>query len=989
MNEITIRPPGYFERLRELFDRIAELPANEREAEIARATESDPTLGKELRALLAHADITETTLDGPLLIDDPPIPIIPGYRVHREIGRGGSATVYLADQERTDFTRTVALKVVDTIVHSTSLWHVREEQRILARLEHAGIARLYDSGLTTLGQPYLAMELVEGESIVEHCRVRGLPIRERIELFLSVLDAVGYAHERAIVHRDLKPANILVSARGAPTLLDFGIARLIAPDDDDKTLTLNRAMTPAYASPEQRHGGRVTPASDIYSLGVVLYELLTDTIPFRLEDTTHEHDPQPPSAVFEGNEQWRKTLRGDLDAVVLKALRYDAEDRYASAEALADDLRRVLAGRPVAARSDDRVYRIGKFLRRHRAALAALAAAVVVALVLIPWRMSRTSRPNELAILYDAGLRDGAEKLQRFDGVAARDSFRRAAATSRGALAWDGVARAESLLGEVGRAADAARRAGTLIAGDAGLPRDEAARIRAAAQAANRDWANAIPALEQLFARQPERVDIGIALVTALLDAGRTDTADTVLGRLRQLPEISSDPRIDLLEAEVAYQLSEYQRAAAAATRARDRAQQLGATALGLRAERLHADAMGHLDRRDEALRALRSLAVRAAAAGLVRESAAAHLGIGRLLSRTGSAEETRATLETALAGLRAAGDERGQIIARILLAIAAGKRGELEAGIAVMRTTVADAQRIRDRWAEGNARSQLLLLLNWASEEAAFKEELAPALAALRDSGNRVTLLNTVANLAIVAIGDCDLDAAEAYLTEAEVLGRRVGSQLSQSSIDRSRGYLEETRGNLDLARVHYAAALEKATSAGPETRATHLGDLAWIEVAANRPDAAEARAKEAIEAFKAAGDLREAAKTESVLAWTDAMHGDVASARKRLAVLRKAADEENSNSARFTLATSEARVAAVVKDWRRAIELRREAVRIAVAWNARGVRIQQQTRLAEALHGAGDRRAAETLVAEVLPEAERLGLHGLARDLRKLHAM
>ncbi|HJQ37104.1 MAG TPA: protein kinase [Thermoanaerobaculia bacterium] len=964
------------ERLRALFDRVAELPPTEREAEIVCATENNPTLEKELRALLAHADTPESMLDAPLLVT------IPGYRVHRCIGRGGSATVYLADQERVEFTRTVALKVIDAV--STSLRHVREEQQILASLEHSGIARLYDSGVTALGQPYLAMEFVEGETIVEHCRKRGLPIRERIELFLSVLDAVRYAHERAIVHRDLKPANILVSARGEAKLLDFGIAQLVAPDDEDKTLTLNRAMTPAYASPEQRHGGRVTPASDIYSLGVVLYELLTDTIPFRLEDTTHEHDPQPPSAVFEGNERWRKTLRGDLDAVVLKALRYDPEDRYASAGAMADDLRRVLAGRPVAARGDDRVYRIGRFLRRHRAALAALAAAAAVALFLMPWRASRSSRASELAIFYEHGLGDGAEKLERFDGLAARDSFRRATAGPDKALAWDGVARAERMLGEVGRAADASRRAGSLLA--AGLQADEAARIRAASYAANHQWSKAIAEFEDVFARQPERVDVGVALVTTLLAAGRTDAANTVFGRLRQLPAISEDPRIELLEAEVAHQLSEYQRAAAAATRAFNLAQRLGATALSLRAERIRAEAVGHLDRPEEAIRALEPLITRAAANGLARESAAARLEIGRLMTRSGGADETRKMLEQAHAGLRTAGDERGEIAARILLAIAAGRRGDVETGITAVRATVADAQRIGDRWMEANARSNLLVLLNWASEASAFKAEIAPALTALRDSGARQTLMSTVANLAIVAIEDVELDKAEAYLTEAEVLGRRVGSELARASIDRSRGYLEETRGNLDLARVYYAGALQKATTAAPSERGNYVGDLAWIEVAANRPDAAEARAKEAIEAFRAVGDLREATKTEAVLAWTDAMRGDVGSAKKRLVVLRQAADQDAST--RYTSLTAEARVAAVLKDWRRAIELRRETVRMATAWNARGVRIQQQTRLAEALHGAGNRRAAEALIAEVLPEAERLGLHGLARDLRKLRA-
>ena len=188
MTETAVRdrPQGYFERLRELFDRIAEMPAEEREAEIARSTEGDPTLAEELRGLLEHADRAETTIDnasmlgaGSMLIagwSEPPLPVIAGFRVHRRIGRGGSATVYLADQERADFTRPVALKVVDYAMDSASLARVREEQRILARLEHAGIARLYDTGLTPLGQPYLAMEHVEGETIVDHCRSRQLPI---------------------------------------------------------------------------------------------------------------------------------------------------------------------------------------------------------------------------------------------------------------------------------------------------------------------------------------------------------------------------------------------------------------------------------------------------------------------------------------------------------------------------------------------------------------------------------------------------------------------------------------------------------------------------------------------------------------------------------------------------------------------------------------------------------------------------------------------
>ena len=992
MNELTIRPPGYFERLRELFDRIAELPAEEREAEIARATETDPTLGKELRALLAHADVTEATFDAPLI--SPPLPIIPGYRLHQRIGRGGSATVYLAEQERADFTRTVALKVVDMIVHSTSLGHVREEQRILARLEHAGIARLYDSGVTALGQPYLAMELVEGESIVDHCRTRGLSIRARIELFLSVLDAVRYAHEHAIVHRDLKPANILVSARGEAKLLDFGIARLAAPDDDDKTLTLNRAMTPAYASPEQRHGGRVTPASDIYSLGVVLYELLADVIPFRIGDATYEHDPLPPSAAFEGNDaKWRRTLRGDLDAVVLKALRHDPADRYASAEALADDLRRVLAGRPVAARGDDRIYRIGRFLRRHRAVLAAAAAATVVALSLIPWRASRSSRSNELAMFYEAGLRDGAQKLERFEGVAARESFRRAAEASRGQvpdeiLAWDGVARAEIVLGEVGRAAEAARRAGSLIAaGEVDLPRDEVARMRAAAWAANHEWPKAISELEELFARQPERVDVGIALVRALAASGRSDAADAALGRLRQLrSNAEPDPRIDLVEAEVAHQLSEYQRAAAAAARARATAQQLAATPLALRAERLHAEAISRLDHREQARRTLETLIERDIAAGMAREAAAARLALGAILFRIGTHEEADRVLKTALADLRAAGDDRSWILTHLHLAQHEGK-SDASRGLAHAKTAVAEARRIGDRWAEANSLTQLMVMYSWSEDEANYNALIDPTLKALRDSGSRYMLLMTLGNLAMPTTEALELDRAEAYLTEAEALAPRVGSEYARAMIDRGRAFLAEYRGDFDLARERYTAALEKARAAGmTHTEGNFLADLAWLELHADRPDAAAARAREAIEALTAMGDQREATEVEGgVLAWADARRGDAASARRRLALLRKAAADD---ADRFRYTIAEARVAAALGDWPRAVELRHETVRMAREGEPPGVVMLQQVGLARALHGLGARRELEKLVAELLPETERLGLRGLARDLRRLMA-
>jgi serine/threonine protein kinase len=995
---------AHLQRLHELFDRVVDLPAGEQDAEIARLAADAPELARDLRALLEHAARSHSPLDSAAvrLAEDsePPLPRIPGFRIHRCIGRGGSSTVYLADQEHAEFTREVALKVVDRPFDAGSLRSVREEQRILARLEHPGIARLYDSGVTPWGQHWLAMEHVEGESILAHCNSRRLAVRERIELFLPVLDAVAYAHADGIVHRDLKPANIFVTASGEPRLLDFGIAKLSDPTDQDETLTQRRALTPAYASPEQLRGDRTTTASDIYSLGVVLYELLADVLP-RLGQSD-ETQPLPLSVAFEG-----RALRGDLDAILQKALRLRPEDRYASATSMAEDLRNALAGMPVTARRGEWTYRARKFLRRHRAA-----AAVVLALLvsIASWQIAsrwRERPSHEVAIYHDARpvdsethrwLRDGAERLVRFDGFGARDSFRRATVTSKGrlpgeALAWDGVARAEGSLGEIGRSAEAARRAGALITGHAdALPRDEAERLRARALAANRDWNAAIAALEGLFAAQPERVDIGLDLVSTLLACGRTEAADTALGRLRQIAPSDAggaDPRIDLIEAEVALQLSEFQRAAAAASRARNLAAGAQAVALGQRAARVHAEAIGRLDRREEARRALTPIAARNHSLGLTGETAAARLALGPILTRVASIEETRSTLEAALAGSIQAGDRRGEILARAQLALVAGKEGKLTEAIHAADAALADARAIGDRWSEGYVLSQRLTLYSWAHDETATAATLEPTLAALRESANRRLLMGMLTNVAIPAIEALELEKAEAYIVEAEGLARRVGSQVGSAYLDGARAHLELTRGDNDLARESYAAAIEKGRRAGvPSVVADYLSELAWLELEDNRPAAAAEYAQAAIAQFNAIGDTRMALTTEGVLACNDALRGDRAGARRRLAKLRKAADEQGTEHAHFNFLATEARVAAATGDWRRAIELRRQTVRMASKWNARGPVIAQKTGLAQALHGAGDHRALEKLMAELLPEVERYGLRGIARELRALVA-
>jgi tRNA A-37 threonylcarbamoyl transferase component Bud32/tetratricopeptide (TPR) repeat protein len=983
-------PTAPIQRLYELFDRVVDLPAEGRDAELARIEAGDPALASDLRALLAHAARADSPLDAP------PLPQIPGFRIHRCIGRGGSSTVYLADQKHVEFTRQVALKVIDRPFEMDSLRSVREEQRILARLEHRGIARLYDSGVTPWGQHWLAMEHVEGESILAHCNSRQLSVSERIELFRPVLDAVAYAHARGIIHRDLKPANIFLTPGGEARLLDFGIAKLSDPADQDETRTLRRALTPAYASPEQVRGDRTTAASDIYSLGVVLYELLAGVLP-RLGES-NETQPLPASVAFE-----RRALRGDLDAILDKALRPRPEERYASATDMAADLRNALAGAPVTARRGEWMYRARKLARRYRAAVAVVMATLLLAAGLqIAGRWRAAWPGNEIAIYRDARLvdsetrrwlQDGAERLARFDGVGARDSFRRATLSSKGrlpgeALAWDGVARAESSLGEIGRAAEAARRAGALIAGHRDvLPAQEAERLRARALSANRDWNAAIPALEGSFSAQPERVDIGLDLVSTLLACGHTDAADTALGRLRQIATGNEDPRIDLIEAEVALQLSEDQRAAAAASRAGDRAARVHAVALGQRAARIHAEAIGLLDRRDDARRELTAVIARDQALGLTGEAAAARLSFAFVMLRVVDREEGRRILDAALAGCAAAGDRRCEISARTLLAMMDGMEGKLAEAIRAANTALADARALGDRWCEGYVLSQLGVLYSWADDRAALQGIEEPLLAALRDSGNRRTLSLTLTNFAVVSIEALDLEKAEAYIVEAEGLARRVGSQLGSASIDRARGYLEETRGDLDLARKSYTSALDKARQAAvPWTIGNYLSDLAWLEVGADRPGPAAERAREAIAVFTSVGDKIMAANTEGALAWSEARQGNRAAAQLHMAALRQVLTADGSDTARFTLLDSEAHLAAAVGDWRRAIEIRREMVRMATEWKARGVVIRQQTGLAEALHQAGERRALEKLVAGMLPEVESHGLRGIARELRAL---
>ncbi len=407
-------------KIKELFMTAFDLPEHERAAFLATC---DADLRPEVERLL-RADIDAGEfINEPAAVDlglaqeqtvDPYLgQQIDSYKIIKEIGHGGMGTVYLANHADESFDKRVALKLIKRGMDTNAvLKRFVMERRILAQLQHRFIANLLDGGSTSDGLPYFVMEHVEGLPITKFCDSHELSIDERLELFRKVCSAISYAHQNLVVHRDIKPSNIIVTEDGTPKLLDFGIAKLLHPDwsldTNEATATMFRVLTPEYASPEQMRGAPITTTSDVYSLGVVLYELLCGERPFKLEGRMPEEaaqiirteDPAKPSSVVSGrlrgavagntgenpqpktqNENRSTTfrnpqsairnLKGDLDNIILKTLAKEPERRYQSVQELSEDIRRHLAGLPVTATADSFGYRTAKFVKRHRTGVIA------------------------------------------------------------------------------------------------------------------------------------------------------------------------------------------------------------------------------------------------------------------------------------------------------------------------------------------------------------------------------------------------------------------------------------------------------------------------------------------------------------------------------------------------------------------------------------------------------------------------------------------
>jgi serine/threonine protein kinase len=464
--------PADWQRVKEIFADALEQPASLRARFLQEACGNDFDLREEVESLLKSNDEDEHIIEKNALNFSQVFKSNGGnykgkqfghYKILREIGRGGMGAVFLAERTDGEFQQQVALKIVrQTIADSELERRVRRERQILASLNHPNIASLHDGGVSENGEPYLVMEYVEGEPLLTFSENQNLNIEERLRLFLKICSAVSYAHRNLIIHRDIKPSNIFVTKDGEPKLLDFGLAKILDEhlSDETQTATAFRAFTPSYASPEQIRGRNITTASDVYSLGVVLYELLTSERPFKTEEKSFEdilkeiseREPTKPSEV--ASSQWsvvsesfkdqrpktkdqksnrqsaignRQSLRGDLDNIVLMALRKEPERRYSSVELFANDIERHLKGLPVSARPNTFGYRASKFIRRNKLAFAAtalVALAIVTGFAIALWQanVARQQRDraekrfNDVRKLSNSLLFEITPKIERLQG---------------------------------------------------------------------------------------------------------------------------------------------------------------------------------------------------------------------------------------------------------------------------------------------------------------------------------------------------------------------------------------------------------------------------------------------------------------------------------------------------------------------------------------------------------------------------------------------
>lgn len=764
------------ETLPDLFALALDLDEEARRALLERTLRLDRELGEGLARLLENLTERGSPLDrspwralsdGGEAASVMPSRVGP-YSIVRELGRGGMARVYLAEERTELFARTLAVKVLDRAPFDDgAIRRFRDEVRILSSLEHPGIARFLHGGRTEDGVWFLALEHVDGDDLLSWCRSRALSVRARIERFLEALDAVSYAHGRGVVHRDLKPDHLLIDHNGRPRLLDFGISKLVDPGPGARATTRTdaRALTPAYASPEQFRGESATPASDVYALGAILYELLAGRRPFaeiesersRFERAVLDDDPEPPSIVarrvtvseaLTGTTESAAPLAGnlarDLDAICLKALRKLPTDRYADSSELANDLRRFLDGRPVAARRGGWRYRLTRFARRHGHHLA-LGAALLVAVVAVGVALA----------LY----RDGAPT----DPPPPRP-----------------------------------------------FPFSDIGSLE-------------VEDLRRQFAEAPEDVDAGAALALRLLRDQSLDPARLVLASLRQIPAQEQHPLIDYVEAQLATCQNEPHRALVHLTRARDRALLAGRGDLLGQIRASRGRLLATLGRRAEAGREM-EMALRDF------EVSSDHASQGRVLNdlaieqlQRGELDRGEQLLERAIAETQTADNFPGTMLFN--LACVQMVRGRPDLAETRLRTVV-DARRESSNHRQlGEALGQAARALTQqgrAGEAEPLRLEALALLAPARGSDQLKHLLHLSGELALER---GDLAAVEPFVVLLRSTSESAGEALALALAIELEARTYAARGQFIEAREKFAEARRLFTEGGELDAAAECG--------------------------------------------------------------------------------------------------------------------------------------------------------------------
>jgi tetratricopeptide (TPR) repeat protein/predicted Ser/Thr protein kinase len=896
------------QRLKAAFNEAVSLDGEGRAAILARLQAAEPELAAEVAALLQADETATSFMAEPAILAAAPQMVQGerGYRVLHELGSGGMGSVYLAERADGEFRQRVAIKFLRPGA-ATSLAAARRfriERQILADLEHPHITRLLDGGTTRVGQSFLVMEYVAGEPLDRYCD--RLPVRDRLRLFATVCRAVHFAHERRIVHRDLKPSNVLVDAHGNPKLLDFGIAKLLDPSPEDgtrvETVIGHVPMTILYASPEQVRGEEITPASDVYSLGVLLYRLLTGALPYGGNtETAHdifqaicEREPPRPSVLARRTTTTSPLDRGldhDLDAIALRALRKEPDQRYPSAAALADDVERYLDGLPVTARRGTALYRVRKLVRR-RATLVALAAASLVAVALTAVLTYRLAAPPAL-------VAPGAI------GRIAVLPFRNATGSRTNDWVELGLAQIVTQLVDEARHVEAVPVADVERAmRDLGIPEDRPpaseslARLRRAVGA---DFA----AAAEVTADRPEGYRVSYALYSPQGTAARreirgaelTAMAGEMAKRLAlrldpgaRIPEVkdrlSEDPLVNSLYAMGVQELS---RGGGVDAQhyflvALHRAPDLAWARLMLGRSLIHLQRWSECEAALlEALRAARATRDR-------RLEGEALSSLGLVAADRGDVAGALRWDGEAIGVLTRSGNRKGLSNVLNNLGTLAWNRGDLAEAEARFRASLALLEKLHEPRGQAGRLNNLGLMAAERGDKARAAELYRQALARARESGDRTLQSTVLTNLGYAAQNAGDLATAERLHRQVLALNEAMANLGGQATALLNLGVVAVRRGDKTTAEGLVRRALQRSREAAdPRLEGFVLANLSFLLTERGDFAAGAAAGRDARDLADRIQNARLRVLTNVNLAYAEIAGGSLAAAREALAIAEK----------------------------------------------------------------------------------------------------